>query len=80
MSDQVGSDFEAALLFRIDPLTDEITDTIEIGSAGFGSLDLIAGGGYIFAINSIDRRTYVINAVTAEGELILTGSRPAVVP
>ena len=66
VSDQVGSDFEAALLFRIDPLTDEITDTIEVGSAGFGSLDLIAGGGYIFAINSIDRRTYVINAATAE--------------
>ena len=44
-----------------------------------GSLDLIAGGGFILAINSADRQSYLIDAEEAEGASILTGpTRPIV--
>lgn len=78
--DASGPDFSGAQLHRIDPATNEITDTVAVGAAGTGGLDLITGGGYIFAINSSDRMTYVINADTAEGEFILEGPfRPVAV-
>ena len=78
--DSLGADSGGAQLHRIDPETNTITDTIEIGAPGNGSLDLVAGGGFIFAMNSTDRETYVINAETAEGEIILSGGvRPAAI-
>ena len=73
VTDVIGPDGAGAQLHRIDPATNAITGTIDVGGSGYGSLNLIAGGGYIFAVNSIDRQTYVINAETVEGEGVLTG-------
>lgn len=81
VSDASGPEFSGAQLHRIDPVTNEITDTIEVGAASAGSLDLIAGQGYVLAINSADDQTYVINAETAEGESVITGpTRPVALP
>lgn len=73
VTDVIGPGGAGAQLHRIDPATNAITGTIDVGGSGYGSLNLIAGGGHIFAVNSIDRQTYVINAETVEGEGVLTG-------
>ena len=79
--DASGPDFSGAQLHRIDPATNQITDTVAIGDAGNGSLELVAGDGYIFAVNSADRQTYVVNAETVTGESVVTGpTAPVAIP
>jgi hypothetical protein len=73
LSSPASQDFASAQLHRVDPATNEITATIDVGEATTGAVSLIAGDGYIFAINSQDRVTYVINAATAEGEARISG-------
>lgn len=73
VAEATGPNLSGAQVHRIDPATNEITASIAVGDAGSGSLDLIAGDGLIFAINSADRQTYVIDAATAEGDSILSG-------
>ncbi len=80
VADSSGPQASGARLLRIDPATNEVTDTIEVGQGSTGGMELIAGDGYIFAINTADRQTYVINAETAEGESIITGpTRPVAI-
>jgi len=77
VSDASGPSFSGAQLHRIDPVTNEITASIDVGEAGTGSLELIGGDGYIFAINSADRQTYVISTDTMEVESVIVGpTRP----